>query len=159
MKTYTLERRQLIPRARTDVFAFFSDAFNLERITPSFLKFRIITPPPIRMEIGTFIEYRISLFGIPLSWESLIDRWTPEESFVDIQTRGPYAHWHHTHSFEDKGPRMVVMTDRVEYSVPFGIIGRLVHALFIRRALGKIFDYRASMTTRILGEAGNAGRA
>lgn len=150
MKTYTLERSQLIPRSRNEVFVFFSDAFNLERITPPFLRFRILTTPPISMEAGTFIEYRITLFGIPINWETLIERWTPESSFVDIQTRGPYALWRHTHSFEEKVPGLVLMRDHVEYGIPFGAIGRIAHALFIKRWLREIFDYRAAMTLRLL---------
>jgi ligand-binding SRPBCC domain-containing protein len=151
MKIYLLERRQMIPRSRSETFAFFSDAFNLERITPRFLRFRILTPSPIKMRAGTVIEYRLALFGVPIYWRTVIESWTPEESFIDRQIKGPYALWRHTHSFEEKGPRQILMRDQVEYSLPYALLGRVAHGLFIKRRLEEIFDYRAEMTARLLG--------
>lgn len=151
MHTYVLEREQLIPRSRGEVFAFFGDAFNLERITPPFLKFRIVTAPPIVMRAGTVIEYKLSLYGLPFKWRTLIEAWEPETHFVDRQTSGPYALWHHTHTFTELGPQRTLMRDRVRYQIPFGIFGRLAHKLFVRRALQQIFDYRRAMTAQLLG--------
>ncbi len=151
MKIRLLERTQIIPRSRSEVFAFFSDAFNLERITPPFLRFRILTPPPIKMAAGTVIEYRLRLFGTPIFWRTLIESWRPEESFVDSQTKGPYSLWRHTHLFEEISPGQTLMRDTVEYALPFGLAGRLAHSLFVRRWLDEIFDYRARMTSWLLG--------
>jgi ligand-binding SRPBCC domain-containing protein len=103
MKIYFLEREQMIQRSRSETFAFFSDAFNLERITPPFLRFHIVTPAPIKMEAGAVIEYRLKLFGAPIYWRTVIESCDPDESFVDSQTKGPYALWRHTHSFEERG--------------------------------------------------------
>jgi ligand-binding SRPBCC domain-containing protein len=150
MRIYFLERKQMIPRSRSEAFAFFSDAFNLERITPPFLRFRIVTPAPIKMEAGAVIEYRLALFGAPIYWRTAIESWDPEESFVDSQIKGPYALWRHTHSFEEKGPRQTMMRDLVEYGIPYGALGRIAHALFVERWLKKIFDYRAAMITRLM---------
>jgi ligand-binding SRPBCC domain-containing protein len=157
MKIYFLERRQLIQRPRSETFAFFSDTFNLERITPSFLRFRILTPAPIKMEAGAVIEYRLALFGAPVYWRTVIESWDPEESFVDSQIKGPYALWRHTHSFEEKGPRQTLMRDLVKYGIPYGALGRIAHALFIERWLKKIFDYRAAMIARLMEEEDNEG--
>src|SRR5215510_6693354 len=150
MKIYFLERLQIIPRSRAETFAFFSDAFNLERITPPFLRFRILTPSPIKMETGTLIEYRLALFGVPIRWRTLIESWIPEESFVDRQIMGPYAYWRHMHLFEVRGPRQTLVRDRVEYGIPYAIPGRIAHALFIKRWLNEIFDYRAAMIEHML---------
>jgi ligand-binding SRPBCC domain-containing protein len=150
MKIYVLERKQIVPRPRSETFAFFSEAFNLERITPSFLRFRIVTPAPIKMEAGAVIEYRLALFGAPVYWRTVIESWDPEESFVDSQTKGPYALWRHTHLFEEKGPRQTLMRDLVEYSIPYGVLGRMAHGLFVGRWLKKIFDYRAAMIARLM---------
>ena len=157
MKIYFLERKQIIPRSRSETFAFFSDALNLERITPSFLRFRIVTPAPIKMEAGAVIDYRLALFGAPVYWRTVIESWTPEESFVDSQTKGPYALWRHTHSFEEKGPLQTLMRDLVEYGIPYGALGRIAHALFIERWLKKIFDYRAAMIARLMEEEDKEG--
>ena len=157
MKIYFLERKQIIPRSRSETFAFFSDAFNLERITPPFLRFRIVTPAPIKMEAGAVIDYRLALFGAPVYWRTVIESWTPEESFVDSQTKGPYALWRHTHSFEEKGPLQTLMRDLVEYGIPYGALGRIAHALFIERWLKKIFDYRAAMIARLMEEEDKEG--
>jgi ligand-binding SRPBCC domain-containing protein len=150
MKIYVLERKQIVPRPHSETFAFFSDAFNLERITPSFLRFRIVTPAPIKMEAGAVIEYRLALFGAPVYWRTVIESWDPEESFVDSQTKGPYALWRHTHLFEEKGPRQTLVRDLVEYSIPYGVLGRMAHGLFVGRWLKKIFDYRAAMISRLM---------
>lgn len=151
MYTYILERQQIIPRSRAEAFAFFCDAFNLERITPPFLKFRIVTPKPIRMEGGALIDYELNMYGLPFRWRTLIERWQPDEKFEDTQLNGPYALWHHTHTFEQLGPDQTLVRDRVLYRIPFGIFGRLAHWLFIGRALNVIFDYRAKATAEILG--------
>lgn len=150
MKTYILEREQIIPLSLADTFSFFSDAYNLERITPQFLQFRIMTPAPIKMEPGALIEYRLKLFGIPVYWQTLISEWTPQEQFVDEQITGPYAQWRHTHTFEEIAPEQTLMRDRVLYRIPFGPLGRIAHALVIKRMLKIIFDYRAEATSRLL---------
>lgn len=156
MQTYTLEREQVIERPRGETFAFFGDAFNLERITPPFLRFRILNEPPIEMGAGTLLEYRLALFGIRFYWKTLIERWSPEESFVDVQLKGPYALWRHTHTFEELSQASTLVRDRVEYQIPYGFFGRLAHTLFVRRVLGKIFDHRARVIARLLAPAGHS---
>lgn len=150
MKTYVLERSQVINRSRRETFAFFCDAFNLEQITPPFLKFRILTPAPIRMAQGTLIDYQLSLSGVPFRWRTLIEEWTPDERFVDTQIRGPYRFWHHTHTFAELGPERTLVTDRVLYSLPLGFLGSIAHSLWVERTLRRIFDYRAEMTAQLL---------
>jgi ligand-binding SRPBCC domain-containing protein len=139
MKTFQLEASQLVPRPRADVFAFFSDVANLESLTPPWLNFHIVTPTPIRMEVGALIDYRLRVHGIPLRWRTRISVWEPQRRFVDEQLRGPYRLWHHEHVFEDiKGGTR--MHDRVTYAV-WG--GALINRLFVRKDVEKIFAYRA----------------
>ena len=149
---YTLRRRQWIPRPIDEVFVFFSDARNLEEITPSWLGFRILTAGPIRIARGTRIRYRLRLHGIPVGWETEIREWNPPNGFVDVQLRGPYQLWHHTHRFEPKDGG-TLMTDIVRYRLPLGIIGRVVHRLKVRRDVERIFDYRAEQIQKVLGGA------
>ena len=139
-----LQRVQILPRPRDEVFAFFEDARNLEAITPTFLRFRVVTPGPIAMRAGALIEYRLSLFGAPFGWQTEIEIYEPTRRFVDRQLRGPYRVWRHTHEFEDVagGTRM---TDHVEYELPLGPLGDIAHALFVKRTVAKIFDYRAEV--------------
>ena len=150
MKTYILEREQIIPLSRSKTFAFFSDAMNLERITPPLLRFRVLTESPIEMRAGTLLEYQLKLFGIPFRWLTLIEKWSPEERFVDTQLTGPYELWHHTHTFEEIAPDKTLMRDRVLYRIPYGIFGRLAHVLFVKRTLKSIFDYRAETVAKLL---------
>ena len=142
MRFHTFRRAQWIPRPIDEVFAFFSDARNLEDITPSWLGFRILTPGPIQIAEGTRIRYRLRLHGIPVGWETEIRRWNPPNRFVDVQLDGPYQLWHHTHRFEPKDGGTLMM-DIVRYRLPFGIIGRVVHHLKARRDVERIFDHRA----------------
>ena len=150
MRTYILERSQIITRTKSETFDFFSDAYNLERITPPFLRVRIQTPRPIIMEKGALIDYRLALFGVPFKWRTIIEDWSPETHFVDRQLRGPYQLWHHTHTFEELGPRRILMRDIVRYRIPFGPFGMSAHCLFVRRMIELIFDYRATATAELL---------
>jgi ligand-binding SRPBCC domain-containing protein len=150
MKTYLLEREQLIRRSKEETFEFFGDAFNLEKITPPFLKFRITTPSPIAMKAGALIDYQLSLFGIPFKWRTLIETWDEGDKFVDTQIKGPYSLWHHTHTFEDLAGGETLMKDIVRYRIPFGVFGRIAHWLFIKKTLDAIFDYRAEATSMLL---------
>lgn len=142
MARYVLEREQVMPRTRDEVFAFFADAANLERITPPFLRFSITTPLPIAMGAGAKIEYRLSLFGVPFGWRTVIASYDPPHAFVDEQERGPYAVWHHEHRFEELAGGQTKMIDRVTYAPPLGPLGAVANALFVRRTLERIFDYR-----------------
>ncbi|HVX93690.1 MAG TPA: SRPBCC family protein [Polyangia bacterium] len=139
--SYVLEREQFVPRRRPEVFAFFADAANLERLTPPTLRFSILTPEPIEMRPGTVIDYRLSLLGVPFRWRTLIETFEPEARFVDVQESGPYKLWRHTHTFED-APGGTLIRDRVEYELPFGPLGHLARAIFVQRQLAYIFDYR-----------------
>ncbi len=141
IRFHTLRREQWIPRPLDEVFAFFCDARNLGELTPPWLGFRILTPGPIRIARGTRISYRLDWHGIPVSWRTEIRRWQPPHCFVDVQLNGPYRLWHHTHRFEASGGG-TLMTDVVRYRLPFGIVGRVAHALNVRRDLERIFDYR-----------------
>lgn len=150
LKVYELEREQWVPRPLTEVFDFFSRAEHLGRITPPWLNFRIRTPVPIEMRVGALIDYTIRLAGLPLAWRTRITHWQPESRFVDEQVRGPYAHWHHTHTFasHDRG---VLVADRIRYALPLGPLGRVAHALALRPALCAIFDYRFRSIRELLG--------
>jgi ligand-binding SRPBCC domain-containing protein len=147
--TYRLERQQLVPLPRDQVFSFFADAANLQAITPDSLHFHMLTPLPIEMRAGTLIEYRLRLFGLPVFWRTRIEEYDPPHRFVDVQLRGPYADWRHTHEFAET-PGGTLMTDRVDYRIPLGPLGRLAHALFVQRMLRRIFDYRQAAVERLL---------
>jgi ligand-binding SRPBCC domain-containing protein len=150
---HILERRQRIELPIADAFAFYADARNLERITPPWLGFEVTTPGPIEMGRGTLIEYRLKLHRVPVRWRTRIEEWDPPHRFVDAQLSGPYAHWHHTHSFEPDGADAVWIGDRVRYAIPFGPLGELANRLFVSRDVERIFDYRREAVAREL--AGN----
>jgi len=135
-----------VGRPIDEVFAFFSDASNLERITPRFLRFRIVTPLPIAMREGALIDYRLRLHGVPIRWRTLISAWEPTRRFVDEQLRGPYRLWRHEHTFEDRGGSTLVR-DRVEYAHWGTALGE---RLMVRPSLERIFAYRTERTAEIL---------
>jgi ligand-binding SRPBCC domain-containing protein len=127
----------IVPAPLVDVFAFFADARNLERLTPPWLRFHIVTRAPIIMQPGTIIDYRLRIHGVPAGWRSEITVWEPPERFVDEQRRGPYRRWVHTHTFKS-APGGTAVTDAVEYDVPV----RWLTAGFVRRDIETIFAYR-----------------
>jgi ligand-binding SRPBCC domain-containing protein len=141
-RVHVLERSQRLGLPAEQAFQFFTDAHNLESITPPWLDFKVATPGPIEMRPDALIEYRLKLRGVPVRWRTRIEAWEPPRRFVDVQLRGPYAFWEHTHTFEPDGQSAVVIGDRVRYALPFGPLGRIAHATFIRRDLERIFDYR-----------------
>lgn len=136
----------IVPRTLEETFAFFSDARNLDRLTPPWVGFQILTPCPISMKQGALIDYRIRVHGVPLSWRSEILRWDPPHDFVDVQVRGPYRWWRHTHRFEacPEGTRVI---DEVEYRAP---LAWLTHPLMIARDVRRIFEYRQGALRRAL---------
>lgn len=156
--TFVLHREQYLPEPPAAVFPFFADAHNLEAITPGWLRFRILTPGPIAMRPGARIEYRLRLAGLPVRWRTRIATWRPGELFVDEQERGPYALWRHEHRFEAVGGG-TLMTDRVTYRLPLGVLGRAVHALAVRAALSAIFDHRFRRLRQVWGLPAEGGVA
>jgi ligand-binding SRPBCC domain-containing protein len=152
-RMHRLVRTQRVEAPLDEVFAFFSEAENLDLLTPPFLRFRILTPTPIAMRPDARIEYALSLFGVPLRWRTRITVWESGVRFVDEQESGPYARWVHTHTFEpvDGG---TIITDRVDYALPFGPLGALAHATFVERTLARIFDFRRDATARRFGGHG-----
>lgn len=137
-----------VPRPPAQVFPFFAAAENLERLTPAWLSFRILTPLPIAMQEGTLIDYRIGVRGLPLRWRTRIARWEPPHAFVDEQLSGPYTLWHHTHTFtpSDGG---TVLGDEVLLRPKGGPLAPLVMALFVRRDVDRIFRFRARVMAEL----------
>ena len=146
-----LQRRQRLAVPSEEAFEFFSDARNLERITPPWLRFRVITPDPIQMGRGTLIRYRLRLHGATVSWLTEIREWEPGRRFRDVQVSGPYALWDHTHTFEPDEDGGTIIGDRVVYEIPLGPLGKIAKTLFVRRDVERIFDFRAEEISRLMG--------
>jgi len=147
MKIYTVRREQLVEWPLRDVFKLFERPENLALITPPAMKFKIFTPRPIEKRCGTVVDYSVRILGISVHWRMMITDYQPPYSFIDVQLKGPYTFWHHTHTFDECSNGTMII-DEVRYVLPFGIIGRLVHALFVKRQIHRIFDYRANVVER-----------
>ena len=148
-----LRREQRLPGTPAEVFEFFADARNLEALTPPLLRFRVITPAPITMGAGTLIRYELRIRRVPVRWLTEITAWDPPHRFVDEQIKGPYALWHHTHTFEPTGDGETLMRDVVRYRSGFGPLGVLANRLVVRRDVEKIFDFRAERIPNLLAAA------
>jgi ligand-binding SRPBCC domain-containing protein len=144
---YRLHRRQVVGGTLPAVFAFFKSPRNLEAITPPWLRFRVLDATDSEVRDGTRIAYRMALHGIPVKWESRITDYAENERFADVQLVGPYRYWYHRHLFHSVAGG-VAIEDVVEYRMPFGPLGRVTHAVFVRRELERIFDHRS----RVIGE-------
>ena len=142
MPAHTLNTWQWLPRPQEEVFRFFSDARNLQRITPDFLRFEVLTPGPIEMRAGALIDYRLNLRGIPFRWRTEITSWEPPFRFTDVQVRGPYAEWVHTHTFEDVDEGTMVR-DSVRYRLwgP-GLVTRIINRILVAPDTKRIFEFR-----------------
>ena len=157
MQDQVFTAEQLVPFPRETVFGFFSDARNLEAITPPWLGFRIVEQSTEKIEQGTELTYRLRIHGLTMTWRSRIDEWIPDQRFVDVQLKGPYAKWHHTHSFHDRGTATLIR-DRVLYRLPMGLPGQWIGGRFVASDIKKIFAYRAARTDALLSAAGRHAR-
>lgn len=151
MAEHILERKQIIERPRREVFEFFADAGNLERITPPELNFQIITPQPIDIKKGTLIDYQLKLRGIPITWKTEITQWNPPHDFIDSALKSPYKQWIHLHTFEEGINGETIMRDIVRYRLPFEPLGDIAH-FYVKKELAYIFDYRYKVIEEIFGK-------
>jgi ligand-binding SRPBCC domain-containing protein len=151
MRIHVLDTSERLDRPPEEVFPFFADAFNLEAITPPWLRFQVATRAPVDMAAGTLLEYRLRLHGLPIRWLTRIGAWEPPRRFVDVQLRGPYRLWHHTHTFEPDGDG-TLMRDRVRYALPLGPLGELAHVA-VRRDLRRIFAFRQATVRELLARS------
>jgi ligand-binding SRPBCC domain-containing protein len=150
VKVRTLERTQIVRRPVAETFRFFCDPRNLQRLTPAFLNFRFLEQPPEVMHPGTTIDYQIRLYGVPVHWRTRIEIVEPPTKFVDVQEKGPYALWRHSHLFKDVGGGSTEMKDRVEYALPLGPLGEIAYYLFVARSLAQIFEFRERKLEEIM---------
>jgi len=153
MRIHRLHSELWLPREPSEVFPFFADAANLQRITPPWLHFEMLTRNPVDMRVGTLIDYRLRIRGFPIRWRSEITVWDPPHRFVDEQRRGPYRLWVHEHTFTAQTGGTLV-GDTVSYAVRFGV---LVHKLLVGPDLRRIFDYRKRRIEELIGGWPKAG--
>ena len=146
-KEYVLQSRVRLPGTLDEIFSFFSNARNLERITPALLQFNVLTPDPIEMRVGAQLDYRLKIHHIPVRWRTRITKWDPPHLFEDLQERGPYKQWIHEHRFVDEG-ETTLMQDTVRYRVRGGAI---IHTLLVKRDVLAIFGYREKVFKEIFG--------
>lgn len=145
---YVIEKCQWVPLPRDEVFNFFSQAKNLEAITPEWLHFRVKQMSTDKIEKGSLIDYKLKVKGLPASWRTLIKSWNPPFEFIDEQLKGPYSLWLHTHSFEEVQGGTLLL-DRVIYRVPLGVIGNIVREVMIRSDVEKIFKHRQEQVPKL----------
>ena len=149
MRIQTLEREMISPVSLQEAFAVFENPYNLAKLTPPWLNFRILTPD-LKMKLGAEIDYEFRWMGIPLRWKTRITEYEPPFHFVDEALKSPYLLWRHRHTFRAL-PEGARISDHVDYALPFGIFGIAAHKFVVRNQLDQIFDYRQEIVARMLG--------
>jgi hypothetical protein len=149
---YELTDRFLVAADPDQTWRFFSAADNLPLITPPWLRFTVRTPPPVTIGPDALLDYTIRWMGLSVRWRTKIIDWSPPRQFIDLQVRGPYALWHHQHTFTPTADG-VQCSDRVIYRLPVPLVGRAVHAAVVRRQLVGIFRFRRNVIGERLGWA------
>ena len=148
MKIFHFNTEHTVNRTLDQVFEFFSRAENLEKITPEWLNFKILTPLPITMEQDTLIDYQIKMMGLAMTWKTGITTWEPQIRFVDTQLKGPYRRWIHEHRFEAADGR-TIMYDSVEYAIPAGFLSGLINKFFVEPRIQSIFSHRKQIIDQL----------
>jgi ligand-binding SRPBCC domain-containing protein len=138
----------VINKPLSEVFEFFSNAENLNKITPPDMQFKILTPLPIIIKKGTLINYKIKVNGIPFNWQTEITEWEPNKRFIDKQLKGPYRVWIHEHTFEEKDGK-TIMNDHVQFLSPGWFLEPIINKLFIEKKVKGIFAYREKILTNL----------
>lgn len=147
MKERLFNSELWLARPPAEIFPFFAEAKNLGNITPPWLRFQIITPGRIEMRVGTLIDYRVVLHGLPLSWRTKITVWEPPYRFVDEQVKGPYQRWIHEHRFQESDGGTMCF-DQVRYAI---LGGWIINRLFVEGDVREIFKFRAIKLTELFG--------
>ena len=145
---FYFQQKMIIEKPLKEVFGFFSNAENLQRITPPKLQFKILTSLPVSMTKGTLIDYQIKLFKVPFKWKTEITEWNPPYRFIDIQRKGPYRQWIHTHKFEQT-EHGVLVTDMVHYKLWGSVFNGLINRWFVRPQVSNIFEFRRRALSNI----------
>ncbi len=149
MQTYTLKCELIAPVSMKEAFALFENPYNLAKITPPWLGFKILSPE-VEMRKDLEIDYLFHWLGIPLRWKTRITTYEPPFDFVDEALRSPYLFWRNHHCFRPMEEGTVV-SDRVDYAMPYGPVGALAHQWIVARQLREIFDFRQKAIMRLLG--------
>ncbi len=151
MKIYTLKATQKLPIGIEQAWDFFSDPRNLKIITPPYMGFDILSGAEKQMYPGQIIQYIVTpVAGIKTKWVTEITHVKDAEFFVDEQRFGPYSLWHHKHFFREI-PGGVEIEDIVDYKLPFGFLGRLVHPVVVGPKLKEIFNFRREKLVELFG--------
>ncbi len=153
MKFYHFYRTQILPLPLAQAFAFFADPRHLEATTPPLVHFKFTREPPPVLQAGSVVDYRIRMLGVPVRWRARIELWEPPHRFVDVQVKGAFASWHHTHLFEDAGDGRTRVREQIEFAMPMGVLGRIAYRLFVARMLERIFDFRADRLAALMPPA------
>jgi ligand-binding SRPBCC domain-containing protein len=150
MTPHFFRSEQVVPRPLDEVFEFFCRAENLQKLTPPWLHFRILSVEPAPVRQGTLLRYSMRWRIFPIRWTTEIIAWEPPHRFVDVQLKGPYKLWHHEHRFaaEGNGTRL---TDELQYLLPFGGLGIIAHKLKVKKDVETIFAYRNEAVWRLFG--------
>lgn len=149
---YTLTVSQYLPIPLREAWDFFSSPKNLEIITPSRMGFKITSGEPCTMYIGQIISYVVAPFpGLKTNWVTEITHVEKQRFFIDEQRFGPYRMWHHEHRFEEEEGG-ILMTDKVSYKIPFGLLGHIAQSLFVKKQLKGIFKHRVKALEEKFGK-------
>ena len=152
MQDLIYECEQWVPKTIEEIFPFFAEAKNLEKITPPHLRFHIVGMNTETINKGTLIDYKLQLYGVPFKWKTKISEFEPNKMFIDEQLKGPYSKWVHLHTFEQINGG-TLLKDLVHYRIPMGALGKILLGRFIRKDIEKIFNYRKSVIAELFGDA------
>lgn len=155
MKIYRYHTKQNIPITKEKAWDFLSNPKNLKIITPDYMGFEILSGDDREMFAGQIIQYIVTpIFGIKTKWITEITHVINNEYFVDEQRFGPYDLWHHKHFIKEINGG-IEMEDIIDYKIPFGIIGQIIHPILVRPKLDEIFKYRKQKLIELFGEFKN----
>ena len=136
-----IQVQRLIHAPSFKVYQYLTSPENLKEQLDGLISVELLSSK-IETKPGSEFLFQMVRYGVDYPIRFVVEKYVTGHSFTYNQVKGLLASWRHTIRFEEKDPQSTLVTDIVEYEIPFGIFGRIVDDIFARREVRKILDYR-----------------
>jgi uncharacterized protein (TIGR01777 family) len=145
MRLQAFTKRTRLPVSAARAFRWHARPGAFQRLQPPWESVRVLAARG-GLADGGQVELEVRVGPIPIRWVAEHRDVLADRQFRDVQVKGPFARWVHTHRFESAGDESCWLEDHVEYALPLGGISDAVAGRLVQRKLQRMFDYRHRVT-------------